>query len=94
MANMVEGGKTPITPAAELDAIGFSLVIFPGGIVRALGHMAGDYYASLAAHGTTEPFQGRMLDLRRLLAAVHTDLEAEVARLAALLDGLADDTHM
>jgi len=30
MANMVEGGKTPTLPAAELEAIGFSLVIFPG----------------------------------------------------------------
>jgi 2-methylisocitrate lyase-like PEP mutase family enzyme len=62
MANMVEGGKTPPLPAAELEMIGFALVIFPGGIVRALGRMAGDYYASLAAHGTTEPFRSRMLD--------------------------------
>ena len=30
MANMVEGGKTPILPAAELEALGFSLVHFPG----------------------------------------------------------------
>ena len=37
MANMVEGGKTPPLSAAELEAIGFALVIFPGGIVRALG---------------------------------------------------------
>jgi len=62
MANMVEGGKTPPLPAAELEMIGFALVIFPGGIVRALGRMAGDYYASLAANGTTEPFRSRMLD--------------------------------
>src|SRR3569623_3404401 len=32
MANMVEGGKTPIVPAQELAALGFALVIFPGGI--------------------------------------------------------------
>src|SRR5258708_10381369 len=32
MANMVEGGKTPTLPATELESIGFSLVIFPGGI--------------------------------------------------------------
>ena len=66
LANMVEGGKTPVMSAAELEAIGFALVIFPGGIVRALGHMASDYYASLAAHGTTEPFRARMLDFTRL----------------------------
>jgi 2-methylisocitrate lyase-like PEP mutase family enzyme len=62
MANMVEGGKTPALSAAELEAIGFALVIFPGGIVRALARTASDYYASLAEHGTTEPFRSNMLD--------------------------------
>ena len=66
MANMVEGGKTPVLAAAELEALGFALVIFPGGIVRALGQMASEYYASLAAHGTTEPFRTRMLDFTGL----------------------------
>src|ERR1041385_4998694 len=62
MANMVEGGKTPPLPSAALEAIGFALVIFPGGIVRALAHHAAGYYASLAANGTTEPFRNQMLD--------------------------------
>jgi 2-methylisocitrate lyase-like PEP mutase family enzyme len=66
MADMVEGGKTPLLAAAELEEIGFSLVIFPGGIVRALARMAAEYYASLAAHGTTEPFRSHMLDLDEL----------------------------
>jgi 2-methylisocitrate lyase-like PEP mutase family enzyme len=66
MANMVEGGKTPLLTAVELEALGFALVIFPGGIVRALARMASEYYASLAAHGTTEPFRGRMLDFAGL----------------------------
>ena len=30
MANMVEGGKTPMLPASELEALGFAFVIFPG----------------------------------------------------------------
>jgi 2-methylisocitrate lyase-like PEP mutase family enzyme len=62
MANMVEGGKTPPLSAAELDAIGFALVIFPGGIVRAFGRTASDYYGSLASHGTTELYRSNMLD--------------------------------
>jgi 2-methylisocitrate lyase-like PEP mutase family enzyme len=66
MANMVEGGKTPPLSAAELEAIGFALVIFPGGIVRAFGHLAGEYYASLAKHGSSEPFRSRMLDFAGL----------------------------
>ena len=72
MANMVEGGKTPPLSAAELEAIGFALVIFPGGIVRALGRMASDYYASLAAHGTTEPYRSRMLDFDALNQLIET----------------------
>jgi 2-methylisocitrate lyase-like PEP mutase family enzyme len=66
MANMVEGGKTPPLSAAELEAIGFALVIFPGGIVRAFGRLASEYYASLAKHGSSEPFRSRMLDFAGL----------------------------
>ena len=72
MANMVEGGKTPMLSAAELEALGFSLVIFPGGIVRALAKTAVDYYASLAAHGTTQPFRDRMFDFDELNALLGT----------------------
>ena len=72
MANMVEGGKTPPLSAPELDAIGFALVIFPGGIVRALGRMASEYYASLAKHGSSEPFRSRMLDFAGLNDLVGT----------------------
>jgi 2-methylisocitrate lyase-like PEP mutase family enzyme len=72
MANMVEGGKTPLLSAAELEAIGFALVIFPGGIVRAFGHLASEYYASLAKHGSSEPFRSRMLDFAGLNELVGT----------------------
>jgi 2-methylisocitrate lyase-like PEP mutase family enzyme len=72
MANMVEGGKTPPLPAAALDALGFALVIFPGGIVRALGRMAADYFGSLAANGTTEPFRNQMLDFDGLNRVIGT----------------------
>jgi len=66
MANMVEGGKTPILPARELQELGFSLVIFPGGIVRALAKTAEEFYGSLKTHGTTDPFRPRMFDFAGL----------------------------
>ena len=72
MANMVEGGKTPPLSAAELESMGFALVIFPGGIVRALARMASEYYTSLAARGTSEPFRSRMLDFTTLNELVGT----------------------
>ena len=72
LVNMVEGGKTPLRPASELEALGFSLVIYPGGAVRALVHALGEYYGVLAQHGTSEPFRDRMLDFDRLQAALGT----------------------
>ena len=72
MANMVEGGKTPALNAAELEAIGFALVIFPGGVVRAQAATARDYYASLLAHGSNAPFRDRMLDFDGLNRIIGT----------------------
>lgn len=66
LVNMVEGGKTPIRPAAELEALGYSIVIFPGALVRALAHAAEAYFASLKSHGSTLDFQDRMLDFGEL----------------------------
>lgn len=76
MANMVEGGKTPILSAAELQALGYRLVIFPGGTVRALAFALRDYLASLKVHGTTDPYRDRMLDF----AALNRLLDAESFR--------------
>src|SRR5690606_10615721 len=62
MANMVEGGKTPIVDAAGLEKLGFSFVIFPGGIVRAVAATQRDYYRNLIANGSNEAFRNRMFD--------------------------------
>ena len=72
VANMVEGGDTPILSADELGALGFRLVIFPGGIVRALARTARDYYGSLRQAGTTDPFRERMFDFAGLNALIGT----------------------
>lgn len=72
MANMVEGGRTPIHSVAELQEIGFSLAIFPGGVVRAVARTLQDFYGSLVAHGSTEAFRERMLDFEGLNAVIGT----------------------
>lgn len=72
MVNMVEGGKTPPLKAAELEAIGFSLVIFPGAIVRVLARAADEFYTALAAEGTSESFQDRMYDFTALNDVIGT----------------------
>jgi len=81
MANMVEGGKTPIIGADGLEKIGFSLVIFPGGIVRALARTARDYYSNLISNGSNEAFRDRMFDFYGLNEVLGTaELLAEGKR--------------
>ena len=72
MANMVEGGKTPILSADELQMLGFAFVIFPGGIVRALAKRAQEFYGSLRSNGTTAPFRTRMFDFDALNELIGT----------------------
>lgn len=72
LANMVEGGKTPIMSAGELASIGYRLVIFPGGLTRALAHCMTAYFASLKQHGSTGPFRDRMLDFNALNSLIGT----------------------
>jgi 2-methylisocitrate lyase-like PEP mutase family enzyme len=81
LANMVEGGATPISTAADLQAQGFSIVIFPGGIVRAIARTAQDYYASLHENGSNRPFGDRMFDFDGLNEVIGTaDMLAKGAR--------------
>jgi len=72
LANMVEGGKTPILPARELQEIGYSIAIFPGGLARAVGHLMGRYLASLQSHGDTGPFRDQMIDFDEMNALIGT----------------------
>jgi 2-methylisocitrate lyase-like PEP mutase family enzyme len=72
LANMVEGGRTPLRSAAELGAIGFRIVIFPGGTARAVAHALTGYYASLQDQGSTAAWRDRMLDFDALNALIGT----------------------
>ena len=72
LANMVEGGRTPMHSAGELGAKGFRIVIFPGGTARAVAHALQSYYASLQAHGSTAPWREHMLDFDGLNALIGT----------------------
>lgn len=73
LANMVEGGKTPLLSIGELGALGFRLAIHPGAMVRVVGHAATNYLATLKADGTTRGMLDRMFDFRRLNEVIGTD---------------------
>ncbi|SFT10834.1 2-Methylisocitrate lyase, PEP mutase family [Sulfitobacter marinus] len=86
LVNMVEGGATPISSATALQDMGFDIVIFPGGIVRALAKTAEDYYASLKKAGSNKPFLDRMHDFDGLNAAIGTP---EMLAMGKKFDGSA-----
>jgi 2-methylisocitrate lyase-like PEP mutase family enzyme len=73
LANMVEGGRTPILNCDELSELGFRIVISPGAIVRAFVHMADSFLASLKTNGSTGAFSPHMLDLTSLNARLGLD---------------------
>ena len=72
LANMVEGGQTPIQSATELGERGFRIVIFPGGTARAVAHTLQGYYGSLKAHQTTTPWRDKMLNFDELNQLIGT----------------------
>jgi 2-methylisocitrate lyase-like PEP mutase family enzyme len=72
MVNMVEGGKTPMLPANELETLGFALVIFPGAIVRTLAKAAENFYTSLKTHSSTDTLRAHMLDFDALNRLIGT----------------------
>jgi 2-methylisocitrate lyase-like PEP mutase family enzyme len=72
LANMVEGGKTPVLDAQALGRIGFRIVIFPGGTARAVAHTLQRYYGALKKDGTTAAMRGEMLDFDGLNAVIGT----------------------
>lgn len=84
MANMIEGGATPILEAAELQALGYRLVIYPGGLVRSAARLMVDYFASLRRHGTTQPFRERMFEFAELQELLGT---AEILERGKRYDG-------
>jgi 2-methylisocitrate lyase-like PEP mutase family enzyme len=51
VANMVEGGRTPLVPTAELGAMGFRLVLWGISGILAAGNALRASYAALAATG-------------------------------------------
>jgi 2-methylisocitrate lyase-like PEP mutase family enzyme len=72
LANMVEGGTTPITPAETLNDLGFRIVIYPGALVRGLVWTTQRLLASLKENGTTAGYRDRMLDITGLNEVIGT----------------------
>ena len=64
--NFVEHGKSPLLPVAELQRLGFKLVIFPGSIMLAVLPLVQQILAEIGQRGTTEALLGRMTNVVEL----------------------------
>lgn len=80
LANMVEGGKTPMLDARSLEALGYRIAIFPGGLARFLTRAAQDYFATLKRDGTTAALRERMLDFAGLNRVIGTPQLLELGK--------------
>lgn len=71
--NFVEHGKSPLLPVAELEALGFKLVIFPGSLMLSLCTMAQRVLRAIREHGTTASLLGEMGSVVDLFNVVGMD---------------------
>jgi 2-methylisocitrate lyase-like PEP mutase family enzyme len=61
LANMVEGGRTPILPAERLQQLGFRLAIYPNALTRLFAKAGLSMLAALKETGSTNAVADRML---------------------------------
>jgi 2-methylisocitrate lyase-like PEP mutase family enzyme len=70
VANMVEGGRTPIRSREELEAAGFKLAIFPTAGFLAAGAALRSVYSELRSKGSSKAWRGELYpfdDFSRLM---------------------------
>ena len=80
LANMVEGGKTPVLDTKSLEALGYRVAIFPGGTARCIAYAAQEYFAALKRDGTTDALRARMLDFQGLNRVIGTPQMLELGK--------------
>lgn len=61
LANMVEGGLTPLVPHGELDTMGYQLILHANVLMRVMAKAGLDALQHIRAHGETESLWDRML---------------------------------
>jgi 2,3-dimethylmalate lyase len=82
--NFVEHGKSPLLSVAELQRLGFKMVIFPGSIMLAVLPLVREILAEIKQHGTTEGLLQRMTNVVELFETMGlSDMLALDARVAA-----------
>lgn len=60
VANMVEGGRTPILSRADLEKLGFKLAIFPASGFLAMGAALRSVYGEILSKGSSKSWSGEL----------------------------------
>jgi methylisocitrate lyase len=77
LANMTEFGRTPFFTAAEFEAMGYKMVIWPVSALRVAAKAQGDLYVALRQDGGTHNMIERMQTRAELYATIgYHDYEA------------------
>ena len=84
LANMTEFGKTPMMTAAQFEALGYKMVIWPVSALRMAAKAHDDLYATIRAEGWAKPLVERMQTRAELYATIgyheYEDLDSSIAR--------------
>jgi 2-methylisocitrate lyase-like PEP mutase family enzyme len=79
LANMVEGGgKTPILPAGELQALGYTIAIYPISTWTASIKAMQEVLAVLREDGITTRYSSRMVSFQEMFETVGRSRFAEL----------------
>jgi methylisocitrate lyase len=84
LANMTEFGRTPYRTAAELEALGCKIVIWPASSLRMAANAVADLYGELAQRGSAQGLLNRMQTRAELYDTIRYHefeaLDATIAR--------------
>ena len=80
VANMIEGGKTPLIPAKELEEMGYSIVFWACSAVYTISKALYDLFTDLEKNGTTEGTADRMIEFGQFNHIIGLDTYKQLER--------------
>jgi 2-methylisocitrate lyase-like PEP mutase family enzyme len=79
VANMLEGGKTPVLPREQLAEMGFQLILYPLTALFAAARAIESFYKKLRADGTTLGEEDRLMTFAEFNALIGVEEKYAVA---------------
>lgn len=80
VGNMIEGGKTPLIPAKELEEMGYSIVFWACTSLYVVAKSLYDAFSTLQKEGTTVSIADQMIDFPRFNQFIGLDTYKQLER--------------